>query len=58
MGVKMTGSNHRTVEFRVQQNGEDVLIYTFKAIDEAAEMFDFLRGFFPDARFIIQPVLH
>ncbi|MEM9425101.1 MAG: hypothetical protein AAGA06_00210 [Pseudomonadota bacterium] len=54
----MTSPNHRAVEFRVQQNGEDVLIYTFKAIDEAAEMFNFLRGFFPEARFIIQPLLH
>lgn len=54
----MTEPSHRSVEFRVQQDGEDVLVYTFKAVDEAAEMFNFLREFFPQARFIIQPLLH
>lgn len=46
------------VELRVQENGEDVLVYAFRAIDEAAEMFDFLRDFFPGAKFIIQPLMH
>ena len=48
----------RGVELRVDQDGETVLIYAFKAISEAAEMFDFLREFFPNARFVIQPLVH
>lgn len=52
------GLGRRAVELRVQENGEDVLVYAFKAIDEAAEMFNFLRDFFPGAKFIIQPLMH
>lgn len=52
------GIGQRAVELRVQENGEDVLVYAFKAIDEAAEMFDFLRDFFPGAKFVIQPLMH
>jgi len=48
----------RAVEMRVQQDGEDVLVYAFRAMNEAAEMFDFLRDFFPGAKFIIQPLVH
>lgn len=48
----------RAVELRVQEDGTDVLVYSFKAIDEAAEMFNYLRDFFPNARFVIQPLVH
>ena len=48
----------RGVELRVQEEGEDVLDYAFKAVDEAAEMLNFLREFFPRARFVIQPLTH
>lgn len=48
----------RGIELRVDQDGETILIYVFKAVSEAAEMFVFLRDFFPEARFIVQPVTH
>ena len=48
----------RGVELRVDQNGETLLVYVFKAVSEAAEMFVFLKDFFPEARFIVQPVTH
>lgn len=56
--VKVSGVAHRGVELRVQEHGEDVLVYTFGAVAEAAEMFEFLRDFFPGARFVIQPLTH
>ncbi|MXQ07951.1 hypothetical protein GQ651_08840 [Alphaproteobacteria bacterium GH1-50] len=56
MSSSLYGSG--AVELRVHQDGEDILIYSFKAIDEAAEMFDFLRDFFPTAKFVIQPLMH
>ncbi len=49
---------NRGVELRVQDEGEDILIYALKGIDEAAEMFNFLKGFFPGAKFVIQPILN
>ncbi len=48
----------RGVELRVNQDGETLLVYVFKAVSEAAEMFVFLRDFFPDASFVVQPVRH
>jgi hypothetical protein len=42
----------------VQDAGDDILVYSFAKLDEAAEMFDFLRAFFPRARFVIQPQMH
>ncbi|MEL6516863.1 MAG: hypothetical protein AAFO80_03480 [Pseudomonadota bacterium] len=48
----------RQVELRVQEDGADVLVYAFRGLDEAAEMFAFLRDFFPNARFVIQPLHH
>lgn len=53
-----SGAIGRGVELRVDQDGETVLVYAFKAVGEAAEMFDYLRDFFPHARFIIQPLVH
>ena len=46
------------VEMRVQEGGEDVLVYSFARLSEAAEMFAFLHDFFPDAKFVIQPQRH
>ncbi|MEL6644574.1 MAG: hypothetical protein AAFQ79_11600 [Pseudomonadota bacterium] len=48
----------QSVELRVQENGADVLVYAFREIGEAADMFEFLREFFPGARFVIQPLRH
>lgn len=43
---------------RVQEDGADSLVYTFRTIAEAAEMIDFLRDFLPRARFVIEPARH
>lgn len=56
--MTVTGLRDRSVELRVQEDGEDVLVYAFPGIGEAAEMFEFLRDFFPGARFVIQPLTH
>lgn len=48
----------RMIEMRVQDAGEDVLTYTFKTLSEASEMLSFLKDFFPQARFVIQPLRH
>ena len=48
----------RSVELRVQDAGEDILVYALPGLDEASEMFNFLREFFPEAKFIIQPLRH
>ena len=48
----------RSVEMRVEEAGEVVLSYVFRTIDEAAEMFAFLKDFFPGATFLINPVRH
>ncbi|MEO0917117.1 MAG: hypothetical protein AAFY31_09070 [Pseudomonadota bacterium] len=58
LGVTYVGAARQGVELRVDQNGETLLVYAFKAVSEAAEMFEFLREFFPDARFVIQPLAH
>jgi len=52
------GQQSRGVELRVEQDGETMLVYTFKALNEASDMFDFLRDFFPCGRFVIQPITH
>ena len=46
------------IELRVRDGGEEILVYSFPSIDEAAEMFEFLRGFLPEASFLIQPQPH
>ena len=46
------------VELRVSEEGREVLVYTFRATSEAAEMITFLAGFLPGARFLIEPVRH
>lgn len=46
------------VEMRVQEAGERLLEYKFHSIAEAAEMFAFLKDFFPAATFLIQPLRH
>ena len=56
--MSVAGQSSRGVELRVDQDGETILIYAFKAVSEAAEMFVFLREFFPDARFVVQPLMH
>lgn len=46
------------IEMSVEQDGEKILHYTFGSIVEASEMLAFLRDFFPDSTFTIQPVRH
>lgn len=46
------------IELRVAEDGKDILIYKFRGIAGAVEMMDFLSGFLPEARFVIQPVPH
>lgn len=46
------------VELRVAEGGQDVLVYTFRGVADAAEMMRFLSEFLPEARFLIQPVRH
>jgi hypothetical protein len=48
----------RSIELRVREGNEDTLIYVFKTVADAAEMIQFLNGFFPKASFIVQPVCH
>jgi len=46
------------VEMKVQDSGEEILFYRFQNVREASEMFMYLRSFFPEGTFIIQPVRH
>lgn len=46
------------VEMRVEDGGEEILHYTFKSLKEASDMLAFLREFFPDGTFLIQPLRH
>jgi hypothetical protein len=46
------------VELRVAEEGQEILIYRFGKIVDAAEMMRFLAEFLPDARFVIQPLPH
>jgi hypothetical protein len=46
------------IELRVAEGGEDVLVYTFRTVADAAEMIGFLSEFLPEARFMIQPLRH
>jgi len=46
------------LELRVQEDGSDTLIYTFRSVTDAAEMVAFLKDFFPKADFVLGPVRH
>ena len=46
------------VEMRVEDAGEQILHYNFRSLDEASEMFAFLKEFFPQGTFLIQPLRH
>lgn len=46
------------IELRVAEDGREILIYKFREIAAAVEMMDFLSGFLPEARFVIQPLPH
>ena len=43
--MERTDQFFRGVELRVDQDGETLLVYVFKALSEATEMFVFLRDF-------------
>ena len=46
------------VQFLVELNGREELRYHFDTIAEAMETLEFLRDFFPQGRFVIEPALH
>lgn len=46
------------VELRVREQGEDVLVYSFKNASEAAEMVHFLSDMMPGASYVVQPIRH
>ena len=46
------------VQLRVQTGGEDILVYSMRSVAEAADMVLFLRDFLPEARFVLEPLLH
>lgn len=46
------------VEMRVEEDGEEILRYSFRTLREASEMFAFLLEFFPEGTFLIQPLRH
>jgi len=59
MGVSMSRAGHGNwVELRVQENGEDTLVYQFPTIAEAVEILEFIREFFPGAKFVLEPLRH
>lgn len=46
------------VRLTVRENGEDLLIYTFASLCEAARIHAFVREFFPRADFVLEPLAH
>lgn len=46
------------VRFSVRRSGEEMLVYHFDTNREAIKMLHFLRDFFPDAQFVVEPALH
>lgn len=54
MGVTMPGF----VELRVRENGQDILVYSFKSVTAAADMVHFLSDMMPGASYTVQPVRH
>ncbi|MGD1924482.1 MAG: hypothetical protein ACFB03_09855 [Paracoccaceae bacterium] len=46
------------VRLIVENDGKIELSYHFGTLNEAMEIFDFIRDFFPNARYVIEPALH
>jgi len=46
------------IEMKVEDGGELILSYHFRSVAEASEMLLFLRDFFPEGTFVIQPLPH
>lgn len=46
------------IEMQVIDDGVLALHYSFNTIAEAAEIIDFIKEFFPKAKFVIQPLKH
>ena len=46
------------IRFFVEVDGREEVSYQFDTISEAVEKLDFIKDFFPNARFIMEPVLH
>ena len=43
---------------RVRDHGEDILVYHFSTMREAAKTFLFVSEFLPHAQFILEPARH
>ncbi|MFT7311220.1 MAG: hypothetical protein ACI853_001717 [Paracoccaceae bacterium] len=54
----MLASVNNRVEMKVHDGGENILAYTFGSLAEAASMRAYLKDFFPQATFVIQPLRH
>ena len=52
------GSKIGGVELRVQQDGQDQLVYRLSSVEEAAAILDVISDSLPGARFVIQPLMH
>ncbi|MEM9047548.1 MAG: hypothetical protein AAGC92_02405 [Pseudomonadota bacterium] len=46
------------VRFSVELEGEEILVYHLATLGEAHKIFSFLKDYFPEARFVFEPVLH
>lgn len=46
------------VKFSVIDAGETVLIYQMGSVAEAVERLEFIREFFPRAKFVFEPLTH
>ncbi len=46
------------VRFAVRENDEDVLVYHAATVREAVERLAFVREFFPNAKFVFEPLRH
>lgn len=44
------------VRLTVREADEDILVYTFASVREAAEIHGFIREFFPRAEFRLEPL--
>ncbi|MGF1500754.1 MAG: hypothetical protein ACFBSD_02970 [Paracoccaceae bacterium] len=46
------------VRLEVRLTSEHTLVYHFATVQEAEEIFNFLREFYPDAEGVMEPALH
>ena len=44
----------RRTQLTVREGGENILVYNFRSVSEATEIFEFIREYFPDAEFVME----